>query len=186
MKIKILKKCEISKLTKFTYEIYKKKFNNSPSKEDYFFMEMKDKKAAERGYAIAAYNNSNQMIGGVIISRYSEGEIPTEYLYKVDLKKFMKENNLHPLNAWHISRLTISDKRLSLLSFMKLSIELASIGSERPFFFHECDKWLINHLEKKYGWNTRIIGEGKMDLGTVSYPLYISSNELINFYKKIK
>ncbi|MCH2045196.1 MAG: hypothetical protein MK212_13860 [Saprospiraceae bacterium] len=187
------------KFTKFVYQIYAENFpkrgGQAPTLEEFEEMQKADRTFANHTLFLTFQSNGNIIAAARLTQRNDDlYQLPTEYHYGFDLNQFIANNKLKSSNCWHAGRTAIDKKRCSkygnsvkqanLELLMSWSIHLIQQYSPNPYYIHECEMYLIRILQRIYGWHTYVIGEGKMDLGTVSYPLYTPNSSLARHLQK--
>jgi hypothetical protein len=161
-----------------SYNNFNKDFESALEQEIFFF---------HRSIYYALYNN-NKIIGTIRSYHWdSISKLPGENIFAYSIENILPDYNSY--NVWHVGRFCIKTDRISLsLSHFKLMMMYAIkpiCESKNGIMFAECDERLmkvLNLLKIK----TNIISQPITYIGSKTFPIVSSKEDLFTFYNKNK
>ncbi|CAI9429639.1 hypothetical protein MSHRCOH1_05455 [Candidatus Ornithobacterium hominis] len=131
-------------------------------------------------------NDDQNIVSGVRVLKWNcIDELPIQSLFGINPLEIV--NIDHYNSIWHIGRLAINKKCSNLRSLKKILVNafVDICKDTKSVVFAECDNKLLRVLERL---NIEIIrlGRSKKCLGSLTTPICIMYEGLINFYNKNK
>lgn len=108
-------------------------------------------------------------------------KLPIETIFNIEVNNFL--SGRHYKDLWHIGRFAISNKinSIKLLKDMIIGAISPICDNERSITLAECDQKLLRTL-KTLGIHAQIIGNPKIHLESITYPVLFSYHTLLNFF----
>lgn len=191
---------ELSKYTQFVYDVYAKSFTDEQpwelTPEDLITMNHEDQTYFPHSAYLAFMNNRNQIIGTMKVTQKTNLVLlPTEVEYRVNLRQLAEHFNTTRSNIWHAGRLAVNKSLLkktafhfpSRRMFLELVYHTFSHITQHPdaIFLAEADKRIVN-LFRQLGINMQQVAQGKMYLGSETYPVVITHSDMLTWMKSYK
>ncbi len=184
---------ELAKYTRFVYGIYANSSTDNQTweltPEDLQTMYYEDQTYFPHSAYFAFTNFQDQILGTIKVTQKSTLVLlPTEVEYNIDLKARCKEWDIALSDIWHAGRLAVDKKLLkqttnnlsSRQMFLELVCQVFGHICQQPkgVFLAEADKRVM-HLFRQVGINMQQVGKGRMYLGSETYPVIISHDDML-------
>lgn len=188
----------LSKFSQFVFEMYSyhyfKKYQWYPTIHDLYKMQQSDYEQFDQSVYFGYKNSKQQILGTIKATRGDENiSFPIEYEFNVDINQVIKEKNLKVNEVWHLGRLAIDSNTLraqklpiaSKQMLRLLLINSLSVINHQPnnLMIAESDV-LIYEIFHNLGINMQIVGELRHCLGSPTYPVIVTGEDIDNWLKK--
>ena len=199
-KVCLIGKKNLKKFTQFVHDVYSETFpkvgGSAPSKEDFEYMYRGDCQYASNSFFLAYKDSHDKIVASIRVTHRQRQlyQLPIEYLYGIDLDAFIEAYKLSDEDCWHVGRTAIATNELKqygkaftpdLRRLLAWTAWLTMQQSPAPYYVHESDGYILKILRKLFNWTVYKIGDGKMDMGTVSYPVYSPHRSLVKHLMKV-
>jgi hypothetical protein len=145
----------------------------------------------ESFFYIVTDNLTQQIIGSIRIFRWDKKSmLPIEKKYNVNITAILKEQEQKFNHIFHIGRFAVSTKDIGRASILLFKTLLANV------FYRACslgNSIILAESDKKLFEKFRLLdihfsqaGQSKIELGSETIPVYITSHKLSTFLEKHK
>lgn len=191
-------KNKLPKFSQFVFEMYAyhyfKKYQWYPTVHDLYRMQHSDEEQFGQSVYFAYKSSDQQILGTIKATRKVEDiSFPIEYEFNVDLQQVIEEKKLMVNEIWHLGRLaidanTIRTQKLPITSRQMLRYLLMhslSVINQHPdnLMIAESDV-LIYEIFHDLGINMQIVGELRHCLGSPTYPVIVTGEDITQWIKQ--
>lgn len=184
---------ELNNYTNFVFNIYKQSYTDQQqwklSEDDHQHMRHEDHTYFPHSTYFAFIDPHQQIVGTIKTTQKTKLVLlPAEIEYGIDLDHLCQQMNTSLHSIWHTGRLAVNKHTLKILGissrkmFMELLYKVFQHITQYPggFFLAEADKRVV-HLFHQVGINLQQIAQGKMYLGSESYPVIITHEDMLTW-----
>lgn len=185
-------------LSQFVFKMYAyhyfKKYQWSPNIQELKGMIESDKNQFDDSVYFGFKNSKQELLGTIKATKRTEKVVfPIEYEFNIDIEETIKKENLKVNEIWHLGRLAIDSNSLrsqnspltSRKMLQQLLINSLQIINYKPnnLMIAEADV-LIYQIFQELGINMQIIGESRHCLGSPTYPVILTSENIKEWLKE--